>query len=303
MNGNESLEDFYRSKLNHVPENLKQGIGHFNVFKLEDYSGPNKKPIPYSRRDYYKITLIKGRNRYHYADRTVEVKSRSLLFTNPMIPYNWEPIDDNQTGYFCIFTQDFFNSFGSLKEYPLFQPGATPLYELTADEFVQTESLFEQMFSEMESSYTFKLDLIRTLVIQLIHTAMKLQPADATPINIQHANDRITALFAELLERQFLIESPLQRMKLRSPADFALHMSIHINHLNRCLKAITGKTTSQLIAERILQEARVLLKHTDWNISQIGYCLGFDEPSHFITFFRKNVALTPKAFRNANEHE
>lgn len=113
-----------------------------------------------------------------------------------------------------------------------------------------------------------------------------------------NANDRITALFAELLERQFLIESPLQRMKLRSPADFAANLSVHINHLNRSLKSVTGKTTSQLIAERILQEARVLLKHTDWNISQIGYCLGFDEPSHFITFFRKNVQLTPKAFRD-----
>jgi AraC family transcriptional regulator, transcriptional activator of pobA len=303
MNGNESLEDFYRSKLNHVPENLKKGIGHFNVFKVEDYVGPHKNPIPYSRRDYYKITLIKGRNLYHYADKTVEIKSMSLLFTNPMIPYNWEPLDDEQTGYFCIFTQDFFNSFGSFKEYPIFQPGATPLYELTSSEFAQTEILFEQMFSEIDSSYTFKLDLIRTLVIQLIHTAMKLKPAESTPVPVQQANDRITALFADLLERQFLIESPLQRMKLRSPADFASHLAIHINHLNRSLKSITGKTTSQLIAERILQEARVLLKHTDWNVSQIGYCLGFDEPSHFITFFRKNVALTPKAFRNASDQE
>jgi AraC family transcriptional regulator, transcriptional activator of pobA len=299
MNGTESIEDFYRLKLDHVPENLRKEIGHFNVFKVDDYVGRHARPIPYSRRDYYKITLIKGRNRYHYADKTVEIKNAALLFANPMIPYNWEPLDDEQTGSFCIFTQDFFNSFGSIKEYPIFQPGNTPLYELSDPETAQLQALFDQMFTEINSSYAFKYDLIRTLVIQLIHTAIKLQPAEITLYGNTHANDRITALFADLLERQFLIESPLQRMKLRSPADFAANLSVHINHLNRSLKSVTGKTTSQLIAERILQEARVLLKHTDWNVSQIGYCLGFDEPSHFITFFRKNVFLTPKAFRES----
>lgn len=298
MNGTESIEDFYRLKLNHVPDNLKKEIGHFNVFKIEDYVGKHSRPIPYSRRDYYKISLINGRNRYHYADKTIEIKKAALLFANPMIPYNWEPLDDEQTGSFCIFTQDFFNSFGSIKDYPIFQPGNTPLYEVSDQEAKQLQSLFDQMFTELNSDYTFKYDLIRTLVIQLIHTAIKLQPAEVTLYGNSNANDRITALFAELLERQFLIESPLQRMKLRSPADFAANLSVHINHLNRSLKSVTGKTTSQLIAERILQEARVLLKHTDWNVSQIGYCLGFDEPSHFITFFRKNVQLTPKAFRD-----
>lgn len=297
MNGTESIEDFYRLKLNDVPGNLRKEIGHFNAFRIEDYIGKHSRPIPYSRRDYYKITLIKGRNRYHYADKTIEIRNAALLFANPMIPYNWEPLDDEQTGSFCIFTQDFFNSFGSIKEYPIFQPGNTPLYELNEQEVQQLQALFGQIFTELNSTYAFKYDVIRTLVIQLIHMAIKLQPAETTP-GALHANDRITALFAELLERQFLIESPLQRMKLRSPADFAANLSVHINHLNRALKSVTGKTTSQLIAERILQEARVLLKHTDWNISQIGYCLGFDEPSHFITFFRKNVQLTPKAFRD-----
>lgn len=298
MKGTESIEDFYRLKLNHIPENLRKEIGHFNVFKLEDHIGRHGRPIPYSRRDYYKITLIRGRNRYHYADKTVEIKNAALVFANPMIPYNWEPLDDDQTGNFCIFTQDFFNSFGSIKDYPVFQPGNIPLFELNNEEVLQLQGLFEQMAKELNSSYTFKYDLIRSLLMQLIHTAIKLQPAEITPYNNTHANDRITALFAELLERQFLIESPLQRMKLRTPADFAANLAIHINHLNRALKSVTGKTTSQLIAERIIQEARVLLKHTDWNVSQIGYCLGFDEPSHFITFFRKNVQLTPKAFRD-----
>jgi AraC family transcriptional activator of pobA len=74
-------------------------------------------------------------------------------------------------------------------------------------------------------------------------------------------------------------------------------LTIHVNHLNRALKETTQKTTSEIIAERILQEAKILLKHTDWNISEIAYSLGFEEPTHFNNFFKKNIQLTPRQFR------
>jgi AraC-like DNA-binding protein len=72
---------------------------------------------------------------------------------------------------------------------------------------------------------------------------------------------------------------------------------VHINHLNRALKATMGQTTSQLISSRIMQEARILLRHTNWQISEIGYCLGFEEPSHFISFFKKTEMVTPRLYR------
>jgi AraC-like DNA-binding protein len=72
---------------------------------------------------------------------------------------------------------------------------------------------------------------------------------------------------------------------------------VHVNHLNRSLKEITGKTTSQLIRERVIREAKALLMHTDWNISEIAWCLGFEELPHFINYFKKDALLTPKAFR------
>jgi AraC-like DNA-binding protein len=108
---------------------------------------------------------------------------------------------------------------------------------------------------------------------------------------------RVASLFTELLERQFPIESVTQSMKLRSPTEFALQLSVHVNHLNRSLKEITGKTTSQLIRERVIREAKALLMHTDWNISEIAWCLGFEELPHFINYFKKDALLTPKAFR------
>ena len=124
-----------------------------------------------------------------------------------------------------------------------------------------------------------------------------MQPTESRPAE-SNGTVRIASLFTELLERQFPIESSQQRIRLRFPAEYAEHLSIHINHLNRSLKKVTGKTTSEHIADRIMQEARILLQHTNWNISEISWCLGFEELPHFINFFKKNEALTPKHFRN-----
>jgi len=105
-------------------------------------------------------------------------------------------------------------------------------------------------------------------------------------------------VFTELLERQFPIEALTQRFSMRSANDFAQLLSVHVNHLNRAIRETTGKTTTDHIAERLLREAKVLLKQTDWNISEIGYCLGFEEPTHFNNFFKKQTQLTPTSFRN-----
>ncbi|WP_339815407.1 helix-turn-helix transcriptional regulator [uncultured Imperialibacter sp.] len=292
-----TLDELYEKKLRRRPETIQGGVGQFNVFNYEDFIGPDPKPVPYSRREYYKISFLTGNTRYFYADKAVEVKNAALVFANPMVPYNWERLSDNQSGYFCVFTEEFFTNFGAIRDYPIFQPGSTPIYEVDPGDIEEINRFYLQMIEEINSDYAYKYDLIKTLVIQLIHKAIKLQPAEASLHSQSNANDRISSLFSELLERQFPIESPIQRMKLRSPNDFANNLSVHINHLNRALKATMGQTTSQLISSRIMQEARILLRHTNWQISEIGYCLGFEEPSHFISFFKKTENVTPRLYR------
>jgi AraC-like DNA-binding protein len=296
MRKTETIEDFYQLKLNWLPDNLGKEMGHFNVFRLEDFVGQYAKAIPYNRKDFFKISLIVGKNRVHYADQTIDIEKQALFFANPQIPYNWEYCNEEQSGFFCIFTETFFNHFGNVKEYPVFKPGGNPIYFLTDEEFEPVKNIYLKIFEEINSDYLYKYDVIRTLVFELIHLAMKMEPATSPFLN-QNAATRLSTLFIDLLERQFPIESSIQRLKLRSPIDFAGQLAIHVNYLNRALKDTTGKTTSQLIAERIIQESKALLKHTTWNISEIGYCLGFEEPPNFINFFKKYTGSTPKSFR------
>jgi AraC family transcriptional regulator, transcriptional activator of pobA len=296
-----SVEEFYNDINTILPDGISKEIGHFNVFDVAALFEKMKenKVMPYNRRAYYKISLIMGRNTAEYADKVIHVEKNALLFATPKIPYHWTPLDFNQKGHFCIFTEDFLLKSKSgivLDELPIFKANGYPVFQISEEEQLEIEAIFKKMHKEINSNYAFKYDLLRNYVLELIHYGQKLQPA--TDLYSSHtASARTTALFLELLERQFPIETPQQQLQLRSAKDYADRLSVHINHLNAVLKENTGKTTTYLISHRITQEAKYLLKQTDWNISEIAYSLGFEEVSHFSNFFKKQTALSPNGFR------
>ncbi|WP_262148070.1 helix-turn-helix domain-containing protein [Chryseobacterium foetidum] len=304
-----SLEDFYREiavKLGRdvdtlIPKGLHKDIGHFNVFDIAQTIERLRasSEMPYNRRKYYKISLIRGKNRAEYADKVISIEKNALLFATPKVPYHYVPEDENQAGSFCVFTEDFFLknlSHSNLQELPIFQPGNTPVFEIDDNLADEIQILFNKIKSEIESEYIFKYDLIRNYVEELIHYGQKLQPAS----KLSTSNDssmRVVSLFIELLERQFPIETSEQRLQLKSAKDFADRLAVHVNYLNKKLKESTGKTTTEIIAERVIQEAKILLKQTHWSISEIAYALGFEEIAHFSNFFKKKTSLAPLEFR------
>jgi AraC family transcriptional activator of pobA len=293
------LQTFYKNIPNQTLDPVKNEIGHFNIFKIEDVLLPKSKPANYSRRSFYKVSLITGHNKLHYADKCIEITESALVFTNPTIPYKWERISEKQTGYFCIFTEPFFNRFGNIKDYPVFQFIDAAIIPLAADEVPEYNELFLKMFNELQGDYIYKYDLLRNLLMEIVHAAQKRQPVHDSMLAGSNASERITALFAELLEWQFPIELNYQVLKLNSPSAFARQLNLHVNHLNKALKEITGKTTSQLINERILQEARILLRSTNWTVNEIAWSLGFEEPNHFSGFFKSKAKISPNKFRKS----
>jgi AraC family transcriptional activator of pobA len=273
-------------------------LGQFNIFRLAPILEKNNSPTVYRARAHFKITLVKGSGVFHYADKSVVIKEQAIAFSNPQIPYSWEKRDQIISGFFCFFTPDFFNQFGKINQYDIFKPNGTHIFELTANEFEIAASIFEKMLLEINTDYVYKDDVLRNMAFELIHLAMKLQPSNNFEQSKNNSSNRITSLFLELLERQFPIDENNQKMNLRAASAFAHHLSIHVNHLNRSVKLITQKTTTQIITQRIVQEAKSLLKHSNWNVSEIAYSLGFEETPNFNNFFKKHVGQTPLQFRN-----
>jgi AraC-like DNA-binding protein len=277
------------------PPPLTAATSRFNVFDRGQFC---RQPVGYSRRDFYKISLVTGTGRLSYATRAVLLDRPALLFTNPLVPYAWEPTSEEQGGYFCLFSEDFFSPdrSASLQESPLFKRHSDPVFFVNDEQFGTFSALFQKMLAEMASGYVYKEDLLRTYVQLLLHEALKLQPHTAyyQPPN---ATARLVSLFLELLERQFPVDAPTPGLQLRTPGDFAQQLSVHVNHLNRAVRELTGKTTSAHLAGRVLTEAKALLRHTGWGTAEIAYGLGFEYPSYFNNFFKKHTGHTPLAWR------
>jgi AraC-like DNA-binding protein len=297
MQNAESLADFYTRNPDANPSGLSltnaSGQGHFNVFMRKNCL----KGSSYKRRDFYKISLIIGTGRLMYADKWIEVDRPALLFSNPVVPYAWEPVSEEQDGYFCLFTESFITQ--PLQQSPIFRIGGRPLYFVDDKQQAEISTLYEKMIEEIGSDYPLKYDVLRNYTHLLIHCALKLQPVDDYR---QHtnANTRITELFLELLERQFPVDAHEHPLQFRSAVDFANSLSVHVNHLNRAVKEVTGKTTTKHISDRVIEEARTLLLHSDWSLAEIAYSLGFEYPNYFNNFFKKQTQVTPLSVRKGS---
>ena len=274
--------------------------GTIAVVRLDDFSAESlAATTEYSRKDFYKISLITGHATYHYRDRAylLEPGDCALVFTNPETPYRWDVHSGTCSGYACLFTADFLPFHTHLRpdSWSVFDADRQSVFRLPAPEKEQYRALFQKMITEQASSYIGKYDLLFLYVLECIHQALKLQPAydERAPT----AATRLTESFKTLLADQFPLVTPAQQVRLRSPQAFAQELAVHTNYLNRAIKTVTGKTTSQLITERLMQEARALLLHANWSISQISDSLGFDEPTHFTKAFRKHTGQTPSAVR------
>lgn len=269
-------------------------------FKAYEIECDSKVVRNYSRKDFYKICLNTGKNIIHYADKSFETNGPILFFGNPHIPYSWQTVSPKFAGYACLFSESFLKTGDrseSLQQSPFFKLDGTPLLNITNEQKEFIGTLFKKMIQEQETDYAFKDDLIRNYIHLVMHEALKMQPLEKISI-AKNASSRITTLFFELLERQFPIDNNANSLQLRTAQDYAKGLSIHVNHLNRSIKEITGKPTTAHIAERIITEARALLQHTDWSIAEVAYALGFEYPTYFNNFFKKMTGTVPSSLRS-----
>lgn len=274
---------------------LQNNTMDFNIYECDDFRA---KPVPYNRRDFYKITLMFGSSRLEYADKAIVIDKPALLFTTPLIPYCWEPISEDQKGYFVLFTEEFLKGSASnfvMENSPVFRLGADPVYYIDPGQVDYILQIFENMHKEFHSEYVHKHDLLRNHLNVLMHEALKMQPLTSR-VESHNASSRISSLFLELLDRQFPVDMQ-KPLALRTPNQFADRLSVHVNHLNRAVKESTGKTTTEHLNERIIGESKALILNTDWNIAEISHSLGYEYPTYFNNFFKKHTGRNPTLFR------
>jgi len=279
-------------------------LSAFDIIDLKPEESSRILDFDYSRKSFYTVTLLRGNYNLEFEDKNIEVEGHTLLLTSSKIPFGIRP-KDRAEGMSCIFKEDFItknNSGYRLLEFPIYKPGQQNIYSLTEMQAMQFIDIFKKMFIEKQSGSDFKDALQRNYLIELILNAQKLNPVNSY-IKKNNTTEEIACSFIRLLESQFPIDNPQDIIKLKTAGEFAEHLSLHPNYLNRQVKISKGRTVSDIISARIGQEAKILLKLTNWNIAQISNSLGFEEASHFNTFFKKHTKVSPTDYRKLKKDQ
>lgn len=120
------------------------------------------------------------------------------------------------------------------------------------------------------------------------YVALSPVGAPATPTEIQED--------AFLKKLRSIVDAHLESEEF-GIGELCKELAVSRTQLHRKLKALTNKSTSQVIRTIRMQEAKKLLLNPDLNISEIGYAVGYGNPSHFTQEFTKEFGEAPSFFR------
>ncbi|HLA59512.1 MAG TPA: helix-turn-helix domain-containing protein [Puia sp.] len=275
---------------------------HFSVYRRSEQAcnieiGANKS-------EFYKILLMtRGSGEFDYGVNCYQVVPNSLIFVKPSEVRACRETTEEQDGYYCTFTEQFYSSdialLRELKLSALFAPGTHPVINLTDDETDTMIQIFNKIHIEFNSWNNYSAEIIRLYLRVLLIESTRIFSGQLSNNPKRAANYELTQRFHELLEVQFAFVPNGEFLRYKSASQFANMLSVHPNHLNASIKQITGKSVSEVIKNRILIESQVLLKYTDKQISEISHLLAFKELSSFTHFFRKETGISPSNYRDS----
>lgn len=116
--------------------------------------------------------------------------------------------------------------------------------------------------------------------------------ANQENIRLKDSSDyRIILLFRKLLEENYY--------RKKNVTFYASKLFITTKKLNEVIKGYINKTAKELINERIILETKRQLIHSDLTIKEIGYLVGFNDPTNFNKYFKKYIKQTPAEYRES----
>jgi AraC-like DNA-binding protein len=165
-----------------------------------------------------------------------------------------------------------------------------PLIELNTNSSIAILSIFDEIRKEIAQDDINLEEMIRVLLKQIIIRATRFGKHQQGINDLaRHQDSGFSRFFIQLVENNF--------SKHHDVASYANMLNISAKALNKRICKYQKCTPNEIIKKRIIMEAKRLLIYTHLSVKEIGYKLGYDDPSYFIRFFSKQVKIAPKTFR------
>ncbi len=151
-------------------------------------------------------------------------------------------------------------------------------------------AIVQEIRTEMAQQDSGMEEMLRILLKQLIIRATRLWKQQHHVVSEETRQEvEFSRTFSQLVEGHYT--------RQHAVADYAAMLHITPKALNKRITRYSNQTPNDVIKNRIILEAKRLLIHTPLTVKEIGYRLGYDDPSYFIRLFTKQVAAPPQSFR------
>lgn len=270
---------------------------NFSIARMEEIYERRKGAIDEPHRhNFFTVLLVKEAKGKHIIDfKEHELASNQVYFIHPGQVHQVKE-ETRSTGYVITFSSEFLirnnisvsfienlNLFNSFGDAPPLVVNSQEIEKLCAYA-MEVEEVFAQ---EMEFKFQAIGALLKLILIRCNSICTTSQPNT----QLTESGSTLFRNFKELINKNY--------SNWHQISEYAEELHITADHLNRVSKSLTGLTAKEHIQNRIIIAAKRLLYFTDLNNKEVGFELGFSEPSHFSAFFKKCTGKSPSQFKKA----
>ena len=224
----------------------------------------------------------------HMVDfKSVSCAAGSLIVLRAGQAHNYGQ-DKDWAGWNLIFRPEFLESTLDLEQLPEHMVLSHDEMQdvINSIEQMRKDTLIEQPQQDVHRLLRHQMHALLTRLNIVQSKQQTVQPSPAT---------QRFKRFQQLVDERFA--------QWHQVADYAAELGYTEKTLARAVTAAIGVSAKVVITARIVLEAKRLLVHTDLPVVAIADQLGFDEPTHFNKFFKREVHETPTEFRRRQQRE
>ncbi|MFV8440878.1 AraC family transcriptional regulator [Flavobacterium sp. LB2P44] len=245
---------------------------------------------PHRHNSYVLVFFTKGSGIHEIDFDVFSIQPGSMFFLQPGQMHHWDLSDDVE-GFVILYSGEMYNLyFGkkTISDYPFYSSvDNKPEMVFDASESEAILPYFKSLISETLTNKMLKSDKIMNMLDSIhIEIARKYS---ARYLHKAHSYNVKIKTFEALLEQNFKTE--------KRASFYASALAITLKHLNRICNEILQKTSTEVITERIILEAKRMLMDRKFSVNEIATALGYDDYSYFTRLFKKHTGMTPSAFR------
>lgn len=199
---------------------------------------------------------------------------------------------DKFLAHALIFTEDFFLQHTEtihllMRLFCYMDSGQAVAFDIPDNDRSYFQSLLQLIRHEYESHHPLRGTVLYNLLTVFVSKYMGSLPL---PVPV-HETDKVMRYvrFRHAIEKNF--------KQVHTVGAFSTMLHESSRQLNDLCRLFTGNTALDFIHERLLTEAKRLLKFSDQPVKQVAYELHFTDAAHFTNFFKQKTGYTPLEFK------